>query len=39
MNNFVLFVCGLVITLMSGMGILVYMVALGYEKKKTDADK
>ena len=34
MNNFALFVCGLVVTLMSAMGILVYMVHLGYEEKK-----
>jgi len=34
MNNFALFACGLVVTLMSGMGILVYMVSLGYKKQK-----
>ena len=32
MNNLVLFVFGLAVTLMSGMGILVYTVSLGYEK-------
>lgn len=34
MNNFLLFVLGLVVTLMSGMGILVYMVSVGYEQNK-----
>ena len=34
MNNFALFICGLVVTLLSGMGILVYMVSIGYEQKK-----
>ena len=34
MNNIVLFVCGLAITLVSGMGVLVYMVHLGYEHEK-----
>jgi hypothetical protein len=39
MDNLVLFVCGLAVTLMSGMGILVYMVSVGYEKKQSDEDK
>lgn len=34
MNNLALFVCGLAVTLMSGMGVLVYMVSVGYEEKK-----
>ncbi len=34
MNNLALFVSGLVVTLLSGMGVLVYMVSLGYEQKK-----
>jgi hypothetical protein len=33
-NNLALFVSGLVVTLLSGMGVLVYMVSLGYEQKK-----
>lgn len=32
MNNIALFVCGLAITLLSGMGVLVYCVTLGYKK-------
>jgi hypothetical protein len=39
MDNILLFVCGLVVALMSGMGILVYMVSVGYEKKGSDPDK
>jgi hypothetical protein len=35
-NNIALFVCGLVVTLMSGMGILVYMVHLGYKEKEKE---
>ena len=34
MNNLALFVCGLAVTLLSGMGVLVYMVSVGYEDKK-----
>lgn len=34
MNNFALFICGIAVTLMSSMGILVYMVSVGYEEKK-----
>jgi len=34
MNNLVLFVCGLAVTLLSGMGILVYLVHVGYEHQK-----
>jgi hypothetical protein len=34
MNNFALFVCGIVVTLISGMGVLVYMVSLGYKKQQ-----
>ncbi len=32
MDNFVLFICGIAITLISGMGVLVYMVSLGYQQ-------
>jgi hypothetical protein len=32
MDNFVLFICGITITLISGMGVLVYMVNLGYKQ-------
>jgi hypothetical protein len=32
MDNFVLFICGISITLISGMGVLVYMVNLGYKQ-------
>jgi hypothetical protein len=32
MDNFVLFICGIAITLISGMGVLVYMVSLGYKQ-------
>jgi len=32
MDNFVLFICGITITLISGMGVLVYMVSLGYKQ-------
>ena len=32
MDNFVLFICGLTITLISGMGVLVYIVNLGYRQ-------
>jgi hypothetical protein len=39
MDNLVLFICGLAVTLMSGMGILVYMVSVGYEKDKSETDK
>lgn len=34
MNNFALFACGLVVTLVSGMGVLVYMVTLSYDQKE-----
>jgi hypothetical protein len=34
MSNFALFACGIVVTLMSGMGVLVYMVSLGYKKQQ-----
>jgi hypothetical protein len=37
-NNLALFVCGLVVTLMSGMGILVYMVHLGYKEKEKEKE-
>jgi len=33
MDNFVLFVCGITITLISGMGVLVYMVDFGYKPR------
>jgi hypothetical protein len=32
MDNFVLFICGVAITLISAMGVLVYMVSLGYQQ-------
>ena len=32
MDNFVLFICGITITLISGMGVLVYMVNVGYRQ-------
>ena len=35
-NNIVLFVCGLAVAMMSGMGILVYMVHLGYKEKEAE---
>lgn len=41
MDNLVLFICGLAVTLMSTMGILVYMVSVGYEgqnKKPFEVD-
>jgi hypothetical protein len=31
MDNFMLFICGITITLISGMGVLVYMVSVGYQ--------
>lgn len=34
MNNLALFVCGMIVTMMCGMGILVYMVHLGYKEKE-----
>jgi hypothetical protein len=34
MNNFALFICGIIVTLMCGMGVLVYMVSLGYKKQQ-----
>ena len=34
MNNFALFACGLAVTLISGLGVLVYMVSLGYKKQQ-----
>jgi hypothetical protein len=33
MDNFVLFICGITITLISGMGVLVYMVNVGYKQR------
>jgi hypothetical protein len=33
MDNFVLFICGIIITLVSGMGVLVYMVNVGYKQR------
>lgn len=38
MDNFVLFICGITITLISGMGVLVYMVSVGY-KQNPNTDK
>lgn len=32
MDNFVLFICGITITLIGGMGVLVYMVNVGYKQ-------
>jgi hypothetical protein len=32
MDNFALFICGITITLISGMGVLVYMVNVGYKQ-------
>ena len=32
MDNFVLFICGITITLISGMGVLVYRVNVGYKQ-------
>ena len=32
MDNFVLFICGITITLISGMGVVVYMVNVGYKQ-------
>ena len=32
MDNFLLFICGITITLISGMGVLVYMVNVGYKQ-------
>jgi hypothetical protein len=39
MDNLVLFVCGLAVTLMSGMGILVYIVHVGYEHQKETLER
>jgi hypothetical protein len=33
MDNFLLFICGIVITLIGGMGVLVYMVNVGYQQR------
>jgi hypothetical protein len=33
-NNIILFVCGISVTLMCGMGVLVYMVHLGYKHEE-----
>jgi len=32
MDNFTLFICGITITLISGMGVLAYMVNVGYKQ-------
>ncbi len=32
MDNFVLFICGITITLISGLGVIVYMVNVGYKQ-------
>jgi hypothetical protein len=32
MDNTVLFICGITITLISGMGVLLYMVNMGYQQ-------
>ena len=34
MNNFALFICGIAVTLLSGMGVLVYTISLGYQDNK-----
>ena len=39
MNNFFLFVCGTSISLISGMGVLVYMASLGYKQNTPKSDK
>jgi hypothetical protein len=39
MDNIVLFVCGLAVTLMSGMGVLLYMVHLGYKYEEELKEK
>jgi len=39
MDNFVLFICGITITLISGMGVLVYLVSLGYQQAPTGKSK
>ena len=33
MDNFLLFICGITITLISGMGVLAYMVNVGYKQR------
>jgi hypothetical protein len=33
MDNFVLFICGSIISTIAGMGVLVYMVHVGYKNK------
>jgi len=38
-NNLALFVCGLAVTLLSGMGVLVYMVHLGYKQQEELKEK
>ena len=39
MSNFALFACGVVVALMCGMGVLVYMVSLGYKKEQVKVKK
>jgi hypothetical protein len=39
MDNIILFVCGLAVTLLSGMGVLVYMVHVGYEHQKETTER
>lgn len=34
MNNFALFICGAIVALISGLGIIIYTVSLGYDKKE-----
>jgi len=39
MDNIILFVCGLAVTLLSAMGVLVYMVHVGYEHEKETTER
>jgi hypothetical protein len=38
-NNFALFICGSIVALISGLGILVYMVSVGYEDRKKTLER
>ena len=39
MSNLPIFICGVVVTLITGMGVLVYMVSVGYEDKKKTLER
>lgn len=39
MSNLALFVCGIVVTLISGLGIVVYMVSVAYDDKKNTLER